>query len=91
MAVWQYQLNIVPKSAVLDKYGEIPDKLFIDEEGWKKYWENVDYNNGFPEPDFEDAKTIKWWRKIKLNIQDTANQIDKLVKRGDWSNRLVQL
>ncbi|PKV48847.1 hypothetical protein ATE84_0861 [Aquimarina sp. MAR_2010_214] len=86
MAIWQYQLNIIPKNAVLDKYGEIPEKLFIDEKGWEKYWENVNYDNGFPEPDFEDARTIKWWRNTKLNIRNTANHIDKLVKRGDWSN-----
>ncbi len=36
MAIWQYQLNIIPKSAIFDKYGEIPEKLFIDEKGWEK-------------------------------------------------------
>lgn len=40
MSVWQYQLNIIPRSAIIEKYGEIPNKLFIDEKGWKDYWDN---------------------------------------------------
>ena len=86
MAVWQYQLNIIPKSGIIEKYGEVPNKLFIDEKGWKDYWDNVKFDNGFPDPEFEDARTIKWWKNTVLNIQETANQIDNLVKRGDWSN-----
>lgn len=86
MAIWQYQLYIIPKEAVIDKYGEIPEKLFIDKQAWKKYWENIKYVDGFPEPDFEDATTMRWWRNINLDIKDTAAQIDKLVKRADWSN-----
>lgn len=86
MAVWQYQLNIIPKSAIVETYGEIPNELFIDEKGWKDYWDNVKFDNGFPDPEFEDARTIKWWKNTALDIQDIANQIDNLVKRGDWSN-----
>lgn len=86
MAVWQYQLNIIPRSVIIEKYGEIPNKLFIDEKGWKDYWDNTKFDSGFPDPEFEDALTINWWKNKTLNIQETANQIDKLVKRGDWSN-----
>ncbi len=86
MAIWQYPLIILPKKAVFEKFGEIPDCLFIDNKGWKKYWENLNLSKGFPEPDFDDAKTMKWWKNIELNIQEVANQIDELVKRGDWSN-----
>ncbi|WGH76788.1 hypothetical protein P8625_06475 [Tenacibaculum tangerinum] len=86
MAVWQYQLNIIPRKAILEKYGEIPKTLFIDFDGWEKYWENVDYNNGFPDPDFEDAKTIKWWANTLLDINDISKQIDKLVARAQWGN-----
>jgi len=86
MAVWQYQLNIIPKKAILEKYGSIPYELFIDQNGWEKYWENVKYDNGFPEPEFEDAKTIKWWTKTKLDIKKTSEHIDKLVSRGDWND-----
>lgn len=86
MAVWQYQLNTIPKSAILEKYGEIPNKLFIDKKGWKEYWDNVKFDKGFPDPEFEDTLTIDWWKNAVLNIQETPSQIDKLVKRGDWSN-----
>ncbi len=44
------------------------------------------FGKGFPEPDFEDAKTIKWWTNIKLDIKKTTTEIDKLVSRGDWSD-----
>ena len=86
MAVWQYPLIVIPKKAIVERFGEIPKSLFIDHKEWKKYWENLNLSKGFPEPDFEDAKTIKWWKNIDLNIQETANQIDKLVKRGDLRN-----
>ncbi len=86
MAVWQYQLNIIPKKAILEKYGSIPNELLIDHDGWEKYWENVNFDNGFPEPDFEDAKTIKWWTNTKLDIRKTTEQVDPLVSRGDWND-----
>tara|TARA_R110002051_G_scaffold324078_1_gene419942 strand:- start:59 stop:697 length:639 start_codon:yes stop_codon:yes gene_type:complete len=86
MAVWQYQLNIIPKKAILEKYGSIPNELLIDHDGWEKYWENVNFDNGFPEPDFEDAKTIKWWTNTKFDIRKATEQIDKLVSRGDWND-----
>lgn len=86
MAVWQYQLNVIPKKAVLEKYGELPVKLFIDFDGWKEYWNNRRSQEGFSKPQFEDARTIKWWEKTKLDTKKVAEQIDLLVKRGDWSN-----
>jgi len=84
MAVWQYQLNIVPKKAILEKYGTIPNELLINNEGWVKYWEDIVDIENLPEPDFEDAKTIKWWTDIKLEIKKTSEQIDKLVTRANW-------
>ena len=91
MAIWQYQLIIIPRKAILQKYGEIPKTLFIDFDGWEKYWENVDYDNGFPDPDFEDAKTIKWWDNTVLNINDISKQIDKLVTRAEWGESLSSI
>lgn len=86
MAVWQYQLNIIPKKAIIDKYGEIPNELFIDYEGWEKYWANVSFDNGIPEPEFEDAKTTKWWTDVRIDIKKVIDHIDQLVKRGDWND-----
>ncbi|SRX76528.1 hypothetical protein [Aequorivita antarctica] len=84
MAVWQYQLNIVPKKAVLEKYGTIPNELLIDDESWEQYWENIVDIENLPKPNFEDANTIKWWTDIKLDLKKTAEQIDKLVTRANW-------
>ncbi|CAM3797740.1 hypothetical protein FLGE108171_15335 [Flavobacterium gelidilacus] len=86
MAIWQYQLNIIPKKSIIEKYGELPEKLFIDFDGWENYWKNRTSGDGFPEPKFEDAKTIKWWLKTNLNIEKIAKQFDLYVKRGDWSD-----
>jgi hypothetical protein len=84
MAIWQYQLNIIPRKSVLEKYGNIPLELFIDNDSWEKYWENIIDIENLPEPEFEDAKTIKWWNNINLDIKETSEQIDKLVSRANW-------
>jgi hypothetical protein len=86
MAVWQYQLNIIPKKAILEKYGEIPKELFIDYDGWEKYWANVSFDNGIPEPEFEDAKTTKWWTDVRIDIKKIIDNIDQLVERGNWND-----
>jgi hypothetical protein len=84
MAVWQCQLNIVPKKAILEKYHTIPNELLIDNEGWENYWENIVDIENLPEPDFEDANTIKWWNDINLEIKKISEHIDKLVSRANW-------
>ena len=84
MAIWQYQLNIIPRKSVLEKYGNIPLELFIDNDSWEKYWENIIDIENLPEPEFEDANTIKWWNNIRLDIKETSEQIDKLVSRANW-------
>ena len=84
MAVWQYQLSVIPKEAVIKKYGEIPSALVIENKKWEEYWENITDIENLPEPNFEDAKTIKWWENIDLNIRKASEQIDKLVTRANW-------
>ncbi|MDO6739458.1 hypothetical protein, partial [Wenyingzhuangia sp. 2_MG-2023] len=87
MAIWQYQLNIIPKKSILSKFGKIPIKLEINEDAWEKYWENIedieDIEN-LPEPDFEDVKTINWWKNKKLDLKIISSKIDKLVSRADY-------
>ena len=84
MAIWQYQLNIIPRKSIIEKYGNIPTELLIANDSWEKYWENIKDIENLPEPDFEDAKTIKWWNNIKLDIKKTSEQVDKLVSRANW-------
>ena len=86
MAIWQYQLTIIPKESILKKYSEIPEKLFIDKEAWENYWNKWKTKSKEPEIDFEDAKTINWWQNINIDIEKTVSDIDKLITRGDWSN-----
>ena len=87
MAVWQYQLNVIPKKSILEKYGEIPNEIFIDKMAWEKYWANLVDIENLPEPEFEDAKTINWWKNINLDVKKTSEQIDLLVNRNDWSDK----
>lgn len=84
MVIYQYQLNIIPRKSIIEKYGNIPTELFIDDDSWEKYWENIIDIENLSEPDFEDAKTIKWWDNIKLDVRKTSEQIDKLVSRANW-------
>jgi hypothetical protein len=88
MAIWQYRLSVIPKNSILDRYGEIPAKLFIDEEAWKAYWKERIERKTDIEPGFEDARTINWWKNINVNAKEISSQIDRLVKRGDWSNNM---
>lgn len=85
MAIWQYELNVIPRKGILDRYGEIPDKFFMDKEGWERFWKtfNRDFDN--IKYDFEDAKTIQWWKNISFDVERVAEEMDKLVKRGKQS------
>lgn len=85
MAIWQYQLTVIPKQSVLGKFGKIPNKLEVNEEAWEKYWENVIDIENLPEPNFEDANTINWWKNSKIKKSELVENIDKLVKRAEWS------
>lgn len=84
MAAWQYPLYIIPQKSIRDRYEKIPEKLFIDEEGWKRFWENFNRDFDNITYDFEDAKTIRWWKNIKFDTEGTANYIDRLLTRADW-------
>jgi hypothetical protein len=85
MAVWQYNLTVIPKNSIIEKYGEIPQKLFIDVESWTKYREKWNNEKVQPEIDFEDAKTILWWKNSEIDLESTTIQIDELVSRASWS------
>ncbi len=88
MAVWQYQLNIIPKKAIIERYGKIPNELSVDKDGWESYWDNLNDIENLPEPNFEDARTIKWWNNVKIDIKETINKIDNLVSRANWGNTI---
>lgn len=79
MAVWQYRLTVIPKKALLDKYTELPEKLFIDHEGWNEYWDN-------PSGKIDDDSTVNWWQDQKVCIEDIRNKVDSLLPRASWND-----
>jgi hypothetical protein len=85
MAIWQYQLNMIPKKSVHKKYGQIPNKLFIDYHNWEIYWQERIKTKKLYEPNFEDGRTIKWWKDVELNIEKISIKIDEYVNRADWN------
>jgi len=83
MAIWQYQLTVIPQDVIIDLLGKLPDKLFIDKEARKIYWNNISNEINIV---VEDAWTFDWWKFTKIDIELIANQIDKLVTRGSFNN-----
>ena len=84
MAIWQYNISIIPKESVLQKHGEVPNKLIINHEAWEKYWDN--YTEG-KEPNFEDAKTINWWKKTNISVTELSKDIDTIIPRANWGSK----
>jgi hypothetical protein len=90
MAIWQFNLTLIPKSALISKYNYIPDELFIDKDGWENHFAKNDLDEAY---DFEDALTINWWYKstitvkelfpILKNIPESQSDIDGLKYFGD--------
>ena len=90
MAIWQFNLTLIPKSALINKYNYIPDDLFIDNDGWENHFAKSDLHEAY---DFEDALTINWWDKSSIrvdqlfpilkNIPESLSDIDGLKYFGD--------
>ncbi len=87
MAINQFITYVLPKKAIETKFGEIPNQLEIKHSEWEKYWEKYTASdNEDLEPDFEDARTIHWWKEIKINITELEKEIDKIITRASWTD-----
>jgi len=82
MAIYQYDLYLIPRLSIIDKYGEIPTQLFIDHEAWKKHWAKETWEDGH---DFEDALTTNWWKESKLLFKEIEPFIHSFIKPVAWS------
>ena len=84
MAIWQFQMVIIPRKGILEKFGKIPESLEIDyEERTEHYYLKKE---GLIEEDdeFKDALTQDWWSSTKLQPIEIVHQIDKKVKRANY-------
>lgn len=87
MATYQFLLYVLPKKSVKEKYGIIPKQLEINHQGWEEYWESLDINlEEYPDPDFKDAISTKWWKTISIDYTKLQEEIDSLLPRSNWSN-----
>ncbi|WP_025665362.1 hypothetical protein [Aquimarina megaterium] len=85
MAINQFPIFILPKKTIEQKFDRLPAQLEIKHSEWKKFWENY---NGEDDPKFEDARTTKWWKEIKVDILNLEKEIDKIITRASWTDGL---
>jgi len=87
MAIYQFLTYIIPKKSIIQKFGEVPTELEIKHAEWEKFWNNFtgDIDDDI-EPEFEDAKTIKWWKNKRIKIQELRAKIDEIIPRSSWSD-----
>ena len=86
MAINQFITYILPKKAIELKFGEIPNQLEMKHSEWEKYTES---DNEDLEPEQEDARTINWWKEIKINITKLEKEIDNIITRASWTDDTI--
>src|ERR1700712_3294243 len=84
MAIWQFNIYFIPRQSLIDKYGQIPLKLEIDNENRDNYIQNLDLDN---EPDFEDAMTIHWWLNINILLETLLPRLKQFGDIQPWTER----
>lgn len=84
MAVYQFQLIVIPRKGVLEKFGQIPEKLEVDyEERTEHYY--LKQEGLLEENDkFKDVLTQNWWSSTELQPIEIIHQIDKKVRRANY-------
>jgi hypothetical protein len=86
MAIWQFQLVIIPKKGILEKFEKTPKTLQID------YKERVEHyhlkQEGLIEEgdEFKDALTQDWWSSTEIQPMEIIHQIDKKVSRANYGD-----
>jgi hypothetical protein len=79
MAIWQFQLVVIPKKGILEKFGHIPEQLEIDYEERTEHY-HLKKEELIDEDDrFNDALTQDWWSSTALRPMEIIHQIDKIV------------
>jgi hypothetical protein len=82
MAINQYNISLIPRQSIIEKYGELPTQLFIDHDAWQRHFDTKDFDSEY---DFEDAQTINWWRDRNVVFKDIELYIDSFTKPIEWS------
>ena len=82
MAINQYNISLIPRQSIINKYGELPSQLFINHEAWKRHLETKEFDSEY---DFEDAQTINWWKNREAIFKDIESYINSFTKPIEWS------
>ncbi|OON67652.1 hypothetical protein [Hymenobacter sp. CRA2] len=82
MAIWQYQLTVLPAAGVEQQLGHLPTQLFIDHAGWNRHWADQPQ---LADPAIYDAYTIDWWTDTGVAAQALVDALDQLLTRVVWN------
>jgi hypothetical protein len=86
MAVWQLNLTVIPKIALIEKYGYVPDKLLVDLKERQQFQKNKRTKKEMLDGDYQDALTQNWWHLTDVQPMEIVRQMDKVVKRADYGS-----
>jgi len=79
MAAYQFQLHVIPRKGIFEKFGYIPDWLEINYEQRQLRYQ-LKREDLLDESDqFEDALTQNWWASTDMQPIEITHRIDKLV------------
>jgi hypothetical protein len=84
MAVWQFNLTVIPKNALIEKYGFVPDKLFVDLKEWQQFQKDKIAKKEIFNGDYKDALSQNWWLLCNKSAMEIVHQMDKIVRRADY-------
>jgi len=83
MAIWQFNIYFIPRKSLLNKYGQVPTQLVMDnKKRWNDYIENSDLEE---EPSFEDALTIHWWLDLNISLDNLSPLLKSFGDIQSWT------
>ncbi len=85
MAINQFNITLIPRQPVLDKFGKLPTKLFIDHDARQKHMDTKDFD---AEIDFQDDLTINWWQESQAKYADIEPYISSVLRPIEWSKNI---
>ncbi len=89
MAIYQYNISLLPRQPIIDKFGKVPSKLFIDHEARQEFLANTtDFDAAF---NFQDDLTIDWWKDRRVRFKDIQTYIFSFSKPIEWTKDFEDL
>jgi hypothetical protein len=84
MAAYQFNITVIPRNGLVEKYGFVPDKLFVDLKERQQFQRDKWDQKDIEEADYKDALTKNWWHLTDVSPIEIIHQMDKIVKRADY-------